>query len=320
MIAAQVKRPGGPAAIEIVETPDPVPGQGELLVSVSVAGVNYVDTYYRSGLYLRQPPFGLGTEGVGTVVVGAGEFQVGDRVAWCEAPNSYAELVTVPADRAVRVPAGLTDELAVGALLQGMTAHCLVDSTFPVAGGDVVLVHAAAGGVGLLLTQLASARGARVIGTVSTDEKAALAREAGAAEVIRYDRPGSLAAEVLALTEGEGVHVVYDGVGATTFDLSLASLRRRGTLVLFGTASGPVPPVDPQRLRLGGSLYLTRPTLYDHIVTRAELEHHAEAVFDAVTAGELKIRVGHEYPLAQARQAHEDLQGRRTTGKLLLRI
>lgn len=323
MRAVRVKQPGGPEVIELVETDEPTPGGGELLVSVALAGVNYVDTYYRAGVYPKAAPFGLGAEGIGTVVEAGQDvtgFEAGDRVAWCDAPNSYAELVAVPACRAVRVPAGIPDELAVGALLQGMTAHFLVDSTYPVAPGESVLVHAAAGGVGLLLTQMAVKRGARVIGTVSTEEKAELARGAGAAEVIRYDRTEDLAAEVRALTEGQGVPVVYDGVGRTTFDASLAGLRKRGTMVLFGAASGPVPPVDPQRLNAGGSLYLTRPSLYHHIDTRAELDHHASAVFGAVLDGTLNIRVGHEYALAEARQAHEDLQGRRTAGKLLLRV
>jgi len=286
-----------------------------------VAGVNYVDTYHRAGVYPKDPPFGLGLEGIGTVrKVGSlvHGFSVGDRVAWCDAPNSYAELVSVPAGRALRVPGEIPDELAVGALLQGMTAHCLVDSTYPVAAGDPILVHAAAGGVGLLLTQLATRSGARVIATVSTAAKAELARGAGAAEVIRYDQTRDLAAEVRALTGGQGVPVVYDGVGRTTFDASLASLRRRGTMVLFGAASGRVPPVEPQRLFTGGSLYLTRPSLYDYIHSREELEHHANAVFGAVADGTLDIRIGHRYPLAEARRAHEDLHGRRTTGKLLL--
>ncbi|MFJ1747899.1 quinone oxidoreductase family protein [Streptomyces sp. NPDC088116] len=323
MRAVRVRQPGGPEVIEFVETHDPAPSSGELLVSVALAGVNYVDTYFRSGVYPKAPPFGLGTEGIGTVIeVGPDVtgFAAGDRVAWCDAQNSYAELVAVPARRAVRVPDGIPDELAVGALLQGMTAHFLVDSTYPVAPGESILVHAAAGGVGLLLTQMAARRGARVIGTVSTEEKAELARGAGAAEVIRYDRSQDLAAEVHALTDGLGVPVVYDGVGRTTFNASLASLKKRGTMVLFGAASGPVPPLDPQWLNAGGSLYLTRPSLYHYIDTRAELDHHASAVFGAVLDGTLNIRVGHEYPLAEARRAHEDLQGRRTAGKLLLRV
>jgi NADPH2:quinone reductase len=321
MRAIQVKQTGGPEVLELVELPDPVPGEGELLVQVSAAGVNYIDTYHRAGIYPRQTPFGLGLEGAGTVrSVGAGVtgFAEGDRVAWCETPGSYAELVAVPAARAVRVPDGVSDEQAVGALLQGMTAHFLVTATYPVAKGESILVHAAAGGVGLLLTQLATARGARVIATVSTEEKAALARGAGAAEVIRYTEVADLSAEVRALTDSTGVAVVYDGVGKTTFDASLASLRPRGMMVLFGAASGPVPPVDPQRLNSGGSLYLTRPTLFHYVASREELDYHSGEVFTAVANGTLHVRIGQRYPLAEARTAHEDLHGRRTTGKLVL--
>jgi NADPH2:quinone reductase len=321
MRAAQIEQPGGPEAIKLVELDDPSPGEGALLVQVAAAGVNFIDTYQRSGLYPQPMPYVLGLEGAGTVRElgpGASGFSVGDRVAWSGVPGSYAQLVTVPADRAVRVPAEVTEEQAVGALLQGMTAHALVTSTYPVAHGEDVLVHAAAGGVGLLLTQLATARGGRVIGTVSTEEKAALARDAGAAEVIRYDQIDDLAAEVRRLTDGQGVAVVYDGVGKTTFDASLASLRIRGMLVLFGGASGPVPPVDPQRLNAGGSLYLTRPTLFHYIATRKELEYHSGEVFAAVADGTLDIRIGHRYPLAEAAKAHEDLESRRTTGKLVL--
>jgi NADPH2:quinone reductase len=243
---------------------------------------------------------------------------VGDRVAWAETLGSYAELACVPADKAVPVPDAISDELAAAALLQGMTAHALTHDTYPVRAGDDVLVHAAAGGVGLLLTQWATARGGRVIATVSTAEKAELARQAGAAEVIRYTEVDDLAAEVRTLTGGAGVAAVYDGVGRDTFDASLASLARRGILVLFGASSGPVPPVDPQRLNAAGSLFLTRPKLHDHIATRDELTARAAAVYAAVAAGELDVRIGHRYPLAEARTAHEDLQGRRTTGKLLL--
>jgi NADPH2:quinone reductase len=321
MRAVRVDQPGGPEAMRLVETDDPTPGEGQLLVDLTAAGVNYIDTYHRAGIYPRQAPFVLGMEGGGRVrELGPGVtgFSPGDRVAWADAPGSYAERVVVSAEHAVRVPAALDDERAVGALLQGMTAHFLVSSAYPVSEGDAVLVHAAAGGVGLLLTQLASARGARVIGTVSTEEKAELARAAGAAEIIRYTEVDDLAAEVRALTDGQGVPVVYDGVGASTFDASLASLRRRGTLVLFGAASGPVPPFDPQRLNSGGSLYLTRPTLAHYVATREELDWHAGAVFRAVAEGTLDVRIGHRYPLAEAARAHEDLQGRRTTGKLLL--
>lgn len=321
MRAVQVEQTGGPEVMKVVEVDDPVPGEGDLLVEVAAAGVNYIDTYHRSGLYPQQTPFGLGLEGAGTIrALGPGTtgFAVGDRVGWSSTQGSYAELVVVPAGRAVHVPDDVTDEQAVGALLQGMTAHFLVTSTYPVARGDAVLVHAAAGGVGLLLTQLATERGAQVIGTVSTAEKEALAKDAGATEVIRYTEVADLAAEVRALTDGQGVSVVYDGVGRTTFDASLASLRPRGMLVRFGAASGPVPPVDPQRLNTGGSLYLTRPTLFHYIASRKELEYHSSEVFAAVADGTLDIRIGHRYPLEQARQAHEDLQARRTTGKLLL--
>jgi NADPH:quinone reductase len=321
MRAVQVEQTGGPEVLKVVELDDPVPGEGELLVEVAAAGVNYIDTYHRSGLYPRPTPFLLGLEGAGTVRAlgpGATGFAVGDRVAWFEVQGSYATLTAVPAARAVRVPDAVTDEEAVGALLQGMTAHVLVTSTYPVARGESVLVHAAAGGVGLLLTQLATARGAHVIGTVSTPEKAALAKDAGAAEVIQYTQVADLAAEVRALTDGPGVSVAYDGVGRTTFDASLASLRPRGMLALYGAASGPVPPVDPQRLMTGGSLYLTRPTLFHYVASRKELEHHSGEVFAAVADGTLNVRIGHRYPLADARRAHEDLQGRRTTGKLLL--
>jgi NADPH2:quinone reductase len=319
--AIQVNETGGPEVLRPVEVDDPAPGAGELLVDLGAAGVNYIDTYHCAGLYPLPLPFIPGLEGMGTVRElgdGVSDFTVGDRVAWAQTIGSYAEKVAVPVAKAVRVPDGVSDEQAVGALLQGMTAHVLVSATYPVAEGESVLVHAAAGGVGLLLTQLATARGARVIGTVSTEEKAALARAAGAAEVINYTEVDDLAAQVRALTGGEGVAVVYDGVGKTTFDASLASLRRRGMLVLFGAASGPVPPVDPQRLNTGGSLFLTRPTLFHYTATRAELEWHAGAVFDAVAAGTLDIRIGHRYPLAEAAQAHRDLQGRLTTGKLVL--
>jgi NADPH2:quinone reductase len=266
-------------------------------------------------------PYVPGMEGAGRVrSIGSGvtEFAVGDRVAWAETMGSYAELVAVPAAKAVAVPDAVPDDAAVGALLQGMTAHFLVHDTYPVGAGDDVLVHAAAGGVGLLLTQLAHAAGARVIATVSTAEKEELARAAGAADVIRYTEVDDLAAEVRALTGDAGVAVAYDSVGRTTFDASLASLRRRGMLVLFGASSGPVPPVDPQRLNAAGSVFLTRPKMFDYVHTREELTAKAAAVFGAVADGTLDVRIGHRYALAEARTAHGDLQGRRTTGKLLL--
>ena len=321
MRAIQITESGGPEVLIPTELPDPTPGPGELLVEVAVAGVNYIDTYQRQGIYTMPLPFVPGLEGAGRVrEVGAGVtgFATGDRVAWANTLGGYAELAAIPADDAAPVPDGVSDEAAVGAALQGMTAHYLLHDSHPVRAGEDVLVHAAAGGVGLLLTQWATRLGARVIATVSTAEKEELARGAGAAEVIRYTEVDDLAAEVRALTGGAGVAAVYDGVGRDTFDASLASLARRGILVLFGASSGPVPPVDPQRLNAAGSLFLTRPKLHDHIATRDELTARAAAVYAAVAAGELDVRIGHRYPLADARTAHEDLQGRRTTGKLLL--
>ncbi|MGH3613716.1 MAG: quinone oxidoreductase family protein [Pseudonocardia sp.] len=321
MRAVQITEAGGPEVLTLTELPDPVAGPGELLVEVVAAGVNFIDTYQREGIYPMQLPYVAGLEGAGRVLAvgdGVEEVAVDDRVAWAEGLGSYAELVAVPANRAVAVPDGVSDEAAVGALLQGMTAHFLVTDTHPVRDGEDVLVHAAAGGVGLLLTQLAAARGARVIATVSTAAKEELARGAGAAEVIRYTEVDDLAAEVRRLTGGTGVAVVYDSVGATTFDASLASLRMRGMLVLYGAAAGPVPPVDPQRLNAAGSVFLTRPKLFDHVHTREELTSRAAAVYGAVADGTLDVRIGHRYSLAEARLAHEDLQGRRTTGKLLL--
>ncbi|MGD9528629.1 quinone oxidoreductase family protein [Pseudonocardia sp.] len=321
MRAVVVARHGGPEVLTPTETPDPEPAAGEVLVEVAAAGVNYIDTYQREGIYPTKVPFVLGLEGAGRVrAVGSGVEGVapGDRLAWCEVPGSYAELVAVPATHAVPVPDGVSDEIAVGALLQGMTAHFLVNDTFRVAPGDDVLIHAAAGGVGLMLTQMAAAKGARVIATVSTSAKGELARGAGAADVIRYTEVDDVAAAVRDLTGGVGVAAAYDSVGRTTFDASLASLRKRGTLVLFGAASGPVPPVDPQRLNAGGSLFLTRPKLFDHVDTRESLTARAAAVYAAVADGTLDVRIGHRYPLDKAREAHEDLQGRQTTGKLLL--
>lgn len=319
--AIQITGAGGPDVLIPAELPEPEPGPGELLVGVAAAGVNYIDTYQRAGIYPMPLPYVPGLEGAGRVLAlgrDVGGFAVGDRVAWSETLGSYAERVAVPAAKAVPVPDAVSDEAAVGALLQGMTAHFLVHDTFPVAAGETVLVHAAAGGVGLLLTQLLTAAGVRVIATVSTPGKEALARGAGAAEVINYTEVQDLAAAVRSLTADEGVAVAFDGVGRTTFDASLASLRRRGKLVLFGAASGPVPPVDPQRLNAAGSIFLVRPKLFDFIATRDELTARAAAVYAAVAGGTLDVRIGHRYPLAEARTAHEDLQARRTTGKVLL--
>ncbi|HZE03412.1 MAG TPA: quinone oxidoreductase [Pseudonocardiaceae bacterium] len=321
MRAIQITETGGPEVLRWTELPDPSPGPGELLVELAAAGVNYIDTYHRSGAYPMPLPFIPGSEGAGTVTAlgpDVSDVAVGDQVAWAGSPGSYAERVVVPAAQAVPVPQGVDIEIAGGCLLQGMTAHYLLVSVHAVQPGETVLIHAAAGGMGLLLTQLATARGGRVIGTVSTAEKERLAREAGAAEVIRYTEVDDLAGEVRRLTDRDGVAAVYDGVGATTFDASLASLRRRGMLALFGAASGPVPPVDPQRLNSAGSVFLTRPKLADYVATRKELISRAGEVFDAILDGSLRIRIGGRYPLAEAGRAHQDLQSRRTTGKLLL--
>jgi NADPH2:quinone reductase len=318
--AVQITATGGPEVLTPVHLPDPEPGPGELLVDVAAAGVNFIDTYERRGIYPVDLPFVLGQEGAGRVAaLGPGVtdgFAVGDRVVWANVHGGYADRAVVPAAAAVPVPGEVPDDVAVGAFLQGMTAHFLVTDCAPVGPGDTVLVHAAAGGVGLLLTQLAVARGARVLATVSTAEKAELARGAGAAEVLLPDEDP--AAAVRDLTGGDGVAVAFDGVGRDTFDASLVSLRRRGMLVLYGAASGPVPPVDPQRLNQAGSVYLTRPKLQHYTATRTELLDRAAAVLGAVADGGLHVRIGHRYPLDRAADAHRDLEGRRTTGKVLL--
>jgi NADPH2:quinone reductase len=325
MHAILATEPGGPDVLAPDEIPDPLPGPRDLLVRVSAAGVNFIDVYQRNGTYPMPFPHVPGSEGAGVVeAVGreVREFAVGDLVAWASAPSSYAELVVVPEIVALRVPDGVGDEVAAALPLQGLTAHYLVTSTFPVEAGQDVLVHAGAGGVGLLLTQLAAARGARVITTVGTPEKEALSRAAGASEVIRYTELGDLTEDLPAivreLTGGRGVHTVFDGVGRSTFDASLASLRRRGGLALFGASSGPVPPFDPQRLNAAGSLFLTRPTLGHHTATREELTWRAGELFDAVAAGTLDVRIGATFPLMEAADAHRALEGRATTGKVLL--
>jgi NADPH:quinone reductase len=309
MRAVQIESHGGPEVLAVVDVPPPEPGEGQLLAEVAAIGVNYRDVYEREGVYGGGLPAVIGAEGAGRVV-GSGE-----RVAWVDAPGSYAEQVVVDAGRAIPVPDGVGDEVAAAVLLQGITAHYLSSSTHAVEAGENVLIHAAAGGVGLLLTRMAAMRGARVIATTSTQEKAQLAREAGAAEVIEYD---GFAERVRELTDGVGADVVYDGVGAATFDESLASLRPRGDMVLFGAASGRVPPFDPMRLEGGGSLYLTRPSIRHYIATREELLDRARDVFTWIAEGTLEVRIGARYPLEEARRAHEDLQGRRTTGKLIL--
>jgi NADPH:quinone reductase len=320
MRAVVVERNGGPEVLQVAEREAPRPGPGQLLVDVAAAGVNYMDIYQREGggAYRVDPPFVLGAEGAGTVVATGADVSdvaAGDRVAWTGIPGSYAEQVVVPADRAVPVPDDLDLQVAAAVMLQGMTAHYLSHDTHPVAAGDPVVVHAAAGGVGLLLTQMVRMRGGTVIATTSTEEKAALAREAGAQHVAGYDGFREVVREV---TGGEGAAAVYDGVGRSTFDDSLASLRRRGMMVLYGAASGPVPPFELQRLAAGGSLFITRPTLGDYIVRRDELRRRAGDLFTWIREGRLRVSVGGTYPLDQAARAHEDLAARRTTGKLLL--
>jgi NADPH2:quinone reductase len=326
MRAIQAQRAGGPGVLELVAVPDPAPGPGEVLVKAAAAGINFIDTYRRGGVYPMPFPHTPGDEGAG-VVVAVGDdvtgLAEGDRIAWADSPGSYAELVRVKADRALRVPHGVDLDVAAALPLQGLTAHYLVSSTYPVQQGDTILVHAGAGGVGLLLTQLATARGARVVTTVSTAEKEELSRAAGAVEVIRYDLLQDLTAELPGLVKelaGGGVPVVYDGVGRSTFDASLACLRRRGTMVLFGASSGPVPPFDIQRLNSGGSLFLTRPTLGHYIATTEELRGRADELFGAVLDGHLDVRIGARFALAEAAQAHEALEGRATTGKVILEI
>lgn len=316
---------GGPEVLQVVELPDPEPGPDEVLVTVAVAGVNFIDTYRRSGLYPMPYPHVVGSEGAGRVVnLGSAVtgVRVGDRVAWTAAKGSYAELATVRASDLIPVPDGVPDETAAAIPMQGITAHYLVTSTVELRPGDDVLLHAAAGGVGLLATQLATLHGARVIGTVGSPGKEELARAAGAAEVIRYreldDLTRDLPVTVRRLTDGAGVRAVYDSVGRDTFDASLASLRPRGTLVLFGASSGPVPPVDPQRLNSAGSVYLTRPSIGAYTATREELLGRTDELFALVRDGRLSVRVGATYPLRDAAQAHRALEGRRTTGKVLL--
>jgi NADPH:quinone reductase len=313
MRAVVVTRFGGPEVLEVRDEPVPAVASDDLLVEPEAIGVNYRDIYEREGNYGGEPPLVNGVEGAGTVVAGDRE---GERVAWLAAPGSYAERVRVPAGRAVPVPAEVPTETAAAVLLQGVTAHYLATTVYPVRAGDDVLIHAAAGGVGLLLTQIAKKLGARVIATTSGGEKAELAREAGADEVIGYDGFGERVRE---LTGGEGVAAAFDGVGQATFDESLASVRTRGTMVLFGAASGPVPPFDPMRLEREGSLFLTRPGLRDYTAERDELLARAADVFSWVADGSLTVRIGARYPLDEAARAQEDLAARKTTGKLLLR-
>jgi NADPH:quinone reductase len=310
MHAVVFERNGGPDVLTFREVPDPEPGPGEAVVDVEAAGVNYMDVYERQGNgYGSPPPATPGAEGAGTI---AG---TGERVAWMNVPGSYAQRLSAPRERLVPVPDNLPSEVAAAAMLQGITADYLVSDSYPVHPGDWVVVHAAAGGMGLLLTQLVTLRGGRVIGTTSTEEKAALARQAGAEEVLGYE---DFDGRVREITGGEGAAVVYDGVGRTTFDAGLKALRPTGSMILYGAASGQPEPLTLQSLAAHGSLYVQRPTVKTYTRTPAMLQERARRVLDLVSAGKLEIRIGARYPLDQARQAHEDLEARRTTGKLLL--
>lgn len=323
MHAIAVAETGGPDVLRWVERPRPSPAADEVLIQAEAVGVNFIDTYFRSGQYPRELPFVVGTELAGTVV-DVGErvqsLRPGDSVVTANAAGAYAEFCTAPAEFTAKLPSGVAPDAVASALLKGMTTHYLINSVYPVQAGDIVLVHAGAGGVGLLLTQWAAQLGARVITTVSTAGKAELSRQAGAADVLDYpgDDPAAFAARVRELTGGAGVAAVYDGVGADTFDASLASLAVRGTLALFGAASGPVPPVDPQRLNAAGSVYLTRPALPHFLRTGQEFSWRAGEFLAAVADGALDVTVRHRYPLADAAQAHRDLQDRKTVGSIVL--
>ena len=320
MKVIHVKEPGGPEKMQVVDVPKPAPGPNQALVHTAAIGVNFIDIYFRKGLYKADLPIVLGNEGAGTVeAVGTGvtEVAVGDRVAWAMQRGSYGEYALVPSTSLVKIPDAVDFQTAAAAMLQGMTAHYLTHSTYVLKSGDTCLVHAAAGGTGRLIVQMAKMLGARALGTVSTDEKARIAREAGTDEVIFYTKQ-DFDAEAKRLTGGRGVEVVYDSVGQTTFEKSLNSLRPRGLLALFGQSSGPVPPFDPNILNGKGSLYLTRPSLAHHVLTRDELLWRAGDVLGWIAAGKLKLRIERTYPLAQAAAAHQALEGRTTAGKLLL--
>ena len=320
MNSIRVHKTGGPEVLRIEELPDPTPGAGELVVNIEAIGVNYIEIYQREGLYTIQRPFTPGSEAAGTVrSLGSGvtEFKVGDRVVSQSMRGAYASRALVPADRAVKIPDGVTTKIAAAVFLQGLTAHYLTTSTFPLKHGDSCLVHAAAGGVGLLLCQIAKKRGAFVIGTASTQEKLDLAHEAGADETINYTTR-DFVTEVKRITGEAGVAVVYDSVGRTTFEGSLNALRRRGMLALFGQSSGPVPAFDPQVLNRKGSLFLTRPTLSDYVATRDELVQRSTELLGWVNDGSVKVRIGAEFPLVRAADAHRALSSRKTTGKVVL--
>jgi NADPH2:quinone reductase len=320
MKAIQVKQVGGPEAMELVDLPVPDPKPNEAVVKLTASGVNFIDVYFREGRYKAALPFIVGQEGAGVVTAVGAEaksLNIGDRVAWSGTHGAYAEYAAVAADKLVSVPQRVTDEQAASSMLQGMTAHYLSHDTYPLKRGEAALVHAAAGGVGLLLVQMAHNIGARVIATVSTEEKAKLAREAGADEIILYSQ-SDFEVETKRITNGKGVDVVYDSVGKTTFEKGLNVLRPRGMMVLFGGSSGAVPPFDLIALSQKGSLYVTRPSLMNYIATREELVARSSAVFAMIAAGKLKLRIDHKYPLAEAAQAHRDLESRKTTGKILL--
>jgi NADPH:quinone reductase len=320
MKAIQVPRNGGAEVLTQVELPVPQPKPSEIVLKISAVGINFIDVYYREGRYPVQTPFVVGSEAAGTVHAVGSEvksWKPGDRACYCMALGAYAEYAAIPAERAVRVPSGVSDQQAAAAMLQGMTAEYLVRSTYPLKKGEIALIHAAAGGVGLLLVQMAKQIGARVIATTGTDEKAKLAREAGADDVIVYTRQ-DFEAETKRLTDGKGVHVIYDGVGKSTFDKDLNLLRPRGYLALFGAASGPVAPFDPILLSQKGSIFLTRPSLAHYVASREELEQRSRDVFEQIVRGKLKLRIEHVYKLSDAAQAQRDLEGRKTTGKLLL--
>jgi NADPH2:quinone reductase len=320
MKAIQVKQVGGPEVMELVELPVPQPKPNEVVVKIAASGVNFVDVYYREGRYKAPLPLVVGQEAAGTVSAVGSEVtsvKLGDRVAQAAILGSYAEYQAVPADRLVKIPEGVSDRQAAAVMLQGMTAHYLAYDTFPLKSGETALVHAAAGGVGSLLVQMAHNLGVRVIGTVSTEEKAKLAREAGADDVILYTQQ-DFEVETKRITGGKGVDVVYDSVGKTTFEKGLNVLRPRGYMVLFGGSSGAVPPFDLIQLSQKGSLFVTRPSLGHYMITTEELQRRASAVFGMILAGKLKLRIAHMYPLKDAKQAHQDLEGRKTTGKILL--
>ncbi|MDQ2929471.1 MAG: quinone oxidoreductase [Gemmatimonadota bacterium] len=322
MRGIQITRYGGPEVLGYGDLPDPMPGAGEVLVRVRVAGVNFTDVYQRMGTYPNPLPFIPGVEGVGIVErLGSGvtDVNVGDRMGWVMIKGGYAELVALPAQRLVPIPDGVDDRTAAALLLQGMTAHFLLTDCYRVQKGEWILIHAAAGGVGLLMTQIAHKIGARIIGTTSTEEKAQPAREAGADEIVLYTKEDFQQA-ARRITGGVGVSAVYDSVGKTTFMKSLDSLKPRGYMVLFGGSSGPAPSIDPMILNPKGSLFLTRPTLGNYVSTREELLRRAGDVFAWAAKGELKVRAEHDYSLADARKAHEDIEGRKTTGKVLLTV